>query len=297
MEKAFFDFDKKSGELARQDAINKIYDHPQFVESLYKIGMNDESIKKYASCLLQYSQDRVYCKNCPGLEECEKTNPHLTTKLSYKNNHLIQDLQPCKLLIKEMALEKSFKVHDFPSDYFKASIKTLDKNNKRLSAVIKLSNFITQNEFSWIYLKGSNKSGKSYLAATLSLEYIRKKKGSACFIDTPSRTSECNLHFYKNKDAYLDDIYLYSTCDVLVFDNFGDELKSDVVRDDVILTILSNRNDNKLLTIFVSSYDISDIVDMYNKSRYAKEKALQIGKLISSNAGKEINLGSLPIYK
>ncbi len=89
---------------------------------------------------------------------------------------------------------------------------------------------------------------------------------------------------------------LYCNCDVLVFDDFGNEFKNDLIRDSIIFEIISKRSAAHLFTIFTSDFSIEDIVTLYSTSKSAALRAKQIGRLIKNNAQEEINLGEISIY-
>jgi len=281
----------------KQSMIDEAFKHVEIIEKLHNIGLTNELIVKNISRLYEFIMDECYCANCPGLDKCEKENPHLSFKVSYQNENIVKEMVPCKKIVKEMILQKSFINSDFSYDWFKNSLKTMDHTGQRLKAFEIYNAYLKNNEFSWLYLTGEKDTGRSYFAATLAIDYAKKTKKSVAFINAKERFSELNAYYYKQIQDYYDVMNKFMTCPLLVIDDFGDELKSDVIRDEIVLKLLAYRAENKLMTIFTSKYSINDIVDMYNKSNYAKEKALTIGRLIKKCAKNEIKLGAIPIYR
>ena len=79
-------------------------------------------------------------------------------------------------------------------------------------------------------------------------------------------------------------------------DDFGNEFKTDFIRDAIIFQIISNRASKKVFTIFTSDFTIDEIQELYSTSKAGAIRARQIANLIKGSAGKEINLGDLSIY-
>ena len=54
---------------------------PTAVRYIAKLGIPETDIDDNIIKIHDFVSDVKYCKNCPGLEKCNKTNPHLTTKI------------------------------------------------------------------------------------------------------------------------------------------------------------------------------------------------------------------------
>ena len=293
--KSYVSIKKENEDL--ESILDEMYSHESSIKKLYDIGFNDEIIKANAIKLYDFVLCDFHCSKCKGINKCSKEPSFISTKINIINGEIIEDVEHCKQLTKHLLLKEIFNIHDFPGEWLNNSIKNIDKTGPRLKAFTIFNDYLKNNIFNWIYLYGGHNNGKSYFAATLAVEYAKAKKKSVAYLDAEIRFNEYNFLYHTNKKEFDDVLYRYATCDLLVIDNFGLENKSDVIRDQFLLNLLKSRDADKLLTIFVSTYKISDIIDMYNKSRFAQDKAIKIGKLIAKNTHGEINLGSLPIYQ
>ena len=89
---------------------------------------------------------------------------------------------------------------------------------------------------------------------------------------------------------------LYSTCQVLIIDDFGSEFKNDFIRDAILMQIIVKRSAKKLFTIFTSDYTIDQIETLYSTNKIAQIQAERIFKIIRNECKKEISLGDVGVY-
>ena len=64
--------------------------------------------------------------------------------------------------------------------------------------------------------------------------------------------------------------------DLLVLDAFGDEYKSDFVRDTFVYPLLQERAYSNKITIINSNFTIKEIVSMYNLAKASAPKVRQL---------------------
>ena len=271
-------------------------DCPTAKKYIASLKVEDEVIDKNINKIYDFVSDINACKKCPGMSKCTKNNPYLVTKIIYVDGILDRQLVPCKELVKRNEFLHEFRIRDFEDSWLESKIRTLDSSNARAKALKKYSNYVKSESASWIYLVGEQNSGRSYLAATFAVDLANRKKGPICYINTAKRVKELSDAIYKNNERFQRLMELYSTCDVLVFDDFGNEFKNDLIRDSIIFEIISKRSAAHLFTIFTSDFSIDDIVTLYSTSKSAALRAKQIGRLIKNNAQEEINLGEMSIY-
>ena len=262
----------------------------KYVNSL-KIPENvvDEEIVK----IYDFVTDLKVCKNCPGLSSCPKDTPALCTRITYKDGVVGRELVPCKKYLEEIKFEKSFIVRDFDVEWLKSDLRKIDRLTGRKEAIEKYNKHYKDEPDTWIYLKGDNGSGRSYLAANLAIDAARKQRGPVAFLDVPSRfkllASKKDLDFKKMLD-------LWTSVPVLVLDDLGNEYKSDYVRENILFPILNLRSKNHLFTIFTSDFSIAEIATMYTTNAASKPKADQIKRLLKRMCGEELNQGELAVY-
>ena len=253
----------------------------------------DENIVK----IFDFVSDINYCKKCPGVKKCAKANPLLCIKIVYDHGEIDRQLVPCKELLKQITFKKQFQVMDFPEEWLDSTLRNIDRNAGRDLALERYHSFIKEKDNSWIYLSGSKNSGRSYFAAALVVDAARKDRGPICYLNTTSRLREFNdLGYGKKKDEFDRKLEQYSNVPILVLDDFGNEFKTDFVRDAILFPILSTRASKRLLTIFTSDFSIDEVETLYSTSKAGAIRAKQISRLIKSMSGEEINLGDIAIY-
>ncbi|MCR5505377.1 MAG: ATP-binding protein [Bacilli bacterium] len=260
-------------------------------------GIPEKVIDEEITKVYDFVSDLNYCKNCPGVKKCAKDNPMLCTRIVYTSGVLERQLVPCKEIIKRMNFERLFEVRDFPEEWLDINFKEdVDNNAGRKAALGRYRNYLVKGINNWIYLTGNKRSGRSYLAAAMVVDAAKRGKGPICFLDSSLRIRQLNDMSLKRKEDFQKLLDYYANVPILVFDDFGNEFKTDFIRDAIIFQILSNRQSKKLITIFTSDFSFDDIQELYSTSKAGAIRARQIAGILKEEAGKEINLGEIAIY-
>ena len=297
MEKLKVNFEVKEDEDILSQMKKEFYDCAAAVKYCKEIGIPEEMIDDNITKIFDFVCDINYCKRCPGVKECHKNNPLLISKVIFKNGVVSNQLVPCKALLKQMSFEKQFKVRDFPEEWFNKTLRDLDASAERKLALKKYADFIKGGYSGWIYLNGGIGTGKSFFAAVISIDAANRNLGPICFMNCSSRIREMSELTYKKTSDLQDYINKYSTVPILVLDDFGNEFKSDFIRDAIIYPILSYRASKNLFTIITSDFTIDEIKVMYGINKPGEIRARQIANLLSNQCGEEINLGDLKIHQ
>ena len=270
---------------------------PQAIKYCNELNIPSEVIDKNIVKVFDFVSDINYCNKCPGVKKCNKQNPLLCTKIIYSHGELDRQLVPCKELLKQIAFKNQYVIRDFEDDWLDASLRSIDRNQGRDVALMRYRDFLKTKDNSWIYLTGNKNSGRSYFAAALTVDSARRERGPICFLNSTLRLRELNdLGYGKKKEDFDKKLELYSNVPILVLDDFGNEFKTDFVRDAILFPILSTRASKRLMTIFTSDFTIEDIEALYGTSKAGAIRAKQIARLIKSMSGEEINLGEISIY-
>lgn len=273
---------------------------PSAVKYINSLGIPSEVVKDNITKVFDLVSDINYCKNCPGIKECQKVNPRMVTKIIYYEGYVDRQLTPCKQLMKRIEFEKQFIYRDFDDHILDKNLKDIQAiTNKGRAAFIKrYMAFKKDDDTSWIYLTGAEGTGRSFLASIVAVDIARRGKGPIAFINSMNRINELRelSNDYRAKNDFQRRISILSGVPVLVIDDFGNEYKNDIVRDTILFPILQKRASRRLFTIFTSDFPIEDIVEMYSTSKAAGIRARQIGKLIKSMSKEEIDLGDISIY-
>ena len=272
------------------------YNCKKAVAYVKKLGIPDELVDQYIDIFYDFAKDLNYCDRCPGLEDCQKDNPLLCTKVTYTDGFVERQLTPCKKLLEKMHLKNQFIVKDFSDDWFSSDLKKLNNNAGRKEAVRRYLDFLKNGSNQWLYLTGEQNTGRSFVAATIVIDAAKKERGPVGFINCAKRFKQLADMNYRNPELFQKTINAYSTVPVLVLDDFGNEYKNEFERDGILFEILSRRASEKLFTIFTSDFTIEEIITLYSTNKAATVRAKQIGKIITNNAKEEINLGDISIY-
>ena len=279
----------------RQKLMEEYLACPSAVKYIKSLGIPNELVEQNIDKISDMVRDINTCRRCPGISKCEKGSPRVITKILYRNGRITTELTPCKRVLERIDILSQFKMTDFDLDWIGSELTNLDPSKGRKQALMKYTMYSEDKSDQWLYLTGSQNSGRSFFAATLTMDLARKKKGPICFINSPIRLKSLNSDSYNNKEKFANDFELLSSCPVLVIDDFGNEFKNDY---GVLLQILIKRSGKKLFTIFTSDYSMSEVAELYSAS--SKSNAIQakrILEILEKNCKKEINLGELPVYQ
>ena len=132
--------------------------------------------------------------------------------------------------------------------------------------------------------------------SVFSKTLIDRNKCKVAYLDTPNRIRELNDLYFINKDAFQEELNNLINVDVLILDDFGNEYKNEIVRDNIVFPLLNERLRKHLLTCFVSSYSLNDIIKMYSLKDNKSPKATQLGEVIQLLSN-EIKIESIPFRK
>ncbi|MCQ2794378.1 MAG: hypothetical protein MJ207_03400 [Bacilli bacterium] len=268
----------------------------QLMRYLSTHGLNtDELIRSNISAITRFKEDRDYCKKCPGFALCNKERPHYVLDLTYDGFMVNNDLKPCKHKLDDMIQDEAYLVRDFPAEWRDSTIPLMDKSKQRLKLIKRYKEALDAHA-NWLFITGNHRSGKSFVAATLINYFNQIKKRPVAFINYPNRVKELLDLSYGNKEDFFKLMGLYSTVDLLVLDDFGNEYKSEYIRDSVTLAILNERARLGLMTIFTSEFSYEDLANMYALNASGRARGKQLKNLLEDLAGEAIDISNVGVY-
>lgn len=276
-----------------------LYACPSAVKFCRDQGMTDELMDENITKLYDFVRDVNYCRKCPGLRKCKKDNPYLITKVVYSYGNVETQLIPCPEILKRVTFERQFVVRDFPDDWLDVTMGDIDKSREKTQAYANHMSYLRNEEYNWLYLTGGIGSGKSYLAAAMSIDLAKrglKGKCPICFINASKRFLELSDLNKQKSDEFKKKLELYSTVPILIIDDFGHEYKNDFIRDAIVNEIITTRCNKRLYTIFTSNFTLDEIEVLYSTTNAGAIMAKQIVKTIKAMCKSEINLGDLKLY-
>lgn len=277
--------------------LSEIKNEKMFDEFIKENNITDEEIKNSASKFLKVKEDKQKCVNCKG--KCHKTPEKIQMNLVFDTETRLVDIDfsTCDFFKKINALKKEYLRIDFPLSYLEYDYaKELTSNDfykSRSQLIAKLNKILKENTSKGIFLKGNNKIGKSFIMALFSKKYLEKNNTKVAFCASDDIFKELMDLNFQDKDATRDLLNDLINIDLLVLDGFGNEYKSDFVRDNFVYPLLASRFEKNKLTMFTSNFSIKDITDMYSTNVASKPKAKQLSSLLS-NMCEEVELNSYP---
>lgn len=105
------------------------------------------------------------------------------------------------------------------------------------------------------WLKGNFGVGKTYLSIAF-LNKLAEKSNKVAYLFLPDFALSFVSNFQENV-TFLNRIEFYKNANVLLIDDIGSEKTSEWFRNNILLTILNYREQNKKLTLFTSNISIN----------------------------------------
>ncbi len=286
------DFSKYISELVAQ-----LKDDKDVYDSLKPFNFSVKEVKDNIAKLTEYKDDFNYCKNCPGINKCEKNNPLTSVRIVKEGNYVNLQLSPCKKMVEKMEIDSHYICSDFPDEWKSYSLSELDLNTNNRRLIIKNFKDILNNSGHWMYLKGSKRVGKSFILVILANQFISSGYGKVAVASFPKLVSFLADLSYKYKNDFNNQMNILSNVPLLILDNFGDEYKNEYIRDTIVIPLLNERVSKKLPTFFASEFSIKDVCSMYNVGKVSGSiRAKQLQNILVSMCEKEIDLGETSIY-
>ena len=267
-------------------------------ESLKPLGLTNKEVRDNIGKLADYQEDFNICKNCPGFDKCPKKTPHISTYVYKDGSYLTTRSEPCKKLIEEMELDSKYVAKDFPQEWKKSVVKNLDLSENRRPLIKEFVNIAKGKSHKWLYVKGNHKVGKSFVLVTFANEFIAQGLGQVAVINAAKQFKALADIAYSDKETFKKTIDLLCNVPLLVIDDFGQEYKNELIRDQIVLAILNERSHNDKLTFFSSEFTIDEIQQLYSLGRNGGAiRGKQLGNLLNDMCIKEFDLTGASIYK
>lgn len=249
--------------------------HPDISRSAYKRSMNR---------LDQYVREWAHCDQCPGLERCPNLvkghQPHLVPYAGYVDLHL----RPCALK-RQADAEKErlskIRSHYIPKDVLMTTFENLELDATRDEAIFAAMKFASEynpNErHHGLYFYGGFGVGKSSIAGAMAQELARR--------DIPVYMVYVPEFFRELKGAIQsgtseEKVEELKQVAVLIFDDFGAEMMSPWLRDEIIGSILQYRVSEGMPTVFTTNLSYDDLEEHLAYSHKSGFEALKAGRIM-----------------
>lgn len=280
-------------------ALKRIKEDDFYKDIISCYDLSDDEIIASASKLLKFKEDRLKCKSCSG--KCNKIPKLLQFELVFDDETRKFDIEfnTCDLYKKSLLKRRKFLKQDFPDNYleydFYQELIHNDYANERKKVLKAFAEILNKTKNNSIYLYGDSRMGKTFISSLFASKYVEDNNSIASFCSSSDIFNELKDLNFQDKNAckvLLDELI---NVDLLVIDGFGNEYKSDFIRDTYVYPILNERSINNKLTIITSNFTIDEITSMYLLSKASAPKVRQLKSLLS-NEFKYLELTGYP-YK
>lgn len=136
----------------------------------------------------------------------------------------------------------------------------------------------TENDVNGYYLYGDLGVGKSYLAACVSNRMAKEGK-SVAFVHVPTLFNHLKQQFGNNK-AQEQTLNQLRKTKLLVLDDLGAEPITAWGRDEILLSILNDRLENRRKTIITSNYKPEMLYDLYRLDTRGVSDEIRSNRLV-----------------
>ncbi|MEJ6400503.1 primosomal protein DnaI [Nicoliella lavandulae] len=262
--------DKFGDKFNYQSLMREAYNDPDVQAFVKAHSISNESIRRSASKIYEYVQQKNKSANHDGLI------PGYHPKLVYNGQMIDVTYVPTLATIekqKSKQLKERVKSIAMPKVIQNASLNDFDYKNKYFSTrspiMVYASNFTsdypeTDHFIPGMYISGSFGIGKTFLIGAIANE-LAEDGISSLLVHFPSFAHEMKESISDNTGgAKLDAV---KKAPILMLDDIGADSISDWVRDEVLGLILEYRMQNELPTFFTSNYTIDDLKDAYLSGR------------------------------
>jgi primosomal protein DnaI len=245
-----------------------------------KLNLTKEDVFKEAIIFLEWLKDYKYCKDCKGLQMCNKG--HLGYRLDIDEN-LQQSLVPCEYLQSKenlIAHKRNYLLCDLSDKNLTTSLDEIDLSNEpaHYRDIVNITKqWVKHLPKKGLYFYGGLGVGKTYLASAICNDLARKGYKVA-FVNYPKLCSDIrnNVTEYDYVDSRIRKLRRAA---LLVIDDIGAESVTNYIRDDILFPILDYRMEHELRTIFTSNCDLESLKERMTLSKGGEEdetKALRI---------------------
>lgn len=279
-----------------EKSFNDLKEDTEVYNQIKLLNVTNKIVKDNIAAFLEFQEDAHYCAKCPGVANCTKERPHFQLRLSFDGKFLERSYAPCEKILKKWEEDVQYPLCDFPAEWRQASFSNMNVTAERTEVVVAADKVIQGESKRWLFLSGNPRTGKSYLAATIANELIHAKKGPIAYINTPTRLKELTDMAFEQKEAFRKTLDLYINVPVLILDDFGNEYKSDYVRDTILFPILSERSKNEKITLFTSDFTFDEIAKMYGGNASSQIRSNQLKRLLLAMCKAPIELKGLSVY-
>lgn len=240
---------------------------PQIQKWLKQYQQPERIIYEHTGKFMDFMRRKEFCNQCKGLKFCVQPQPGYCLSL-YMDDILMERLEPCAYQlaqVNDFAHKKQYRICDCSDAMLRVDLGKLDvskESNEYKSMLMEIIMEIRKEKLDkGIYFYGRPGVGKSFLAAGIT-NYFAKQGKTCAFIHIPTLIGDLKLLF-QDKSALDHKLNLIKNVDVAVFDDIGGETVSAWSRDEILLSLLNERMEQRRYTLFTSNYSQSELQEHF----------------------------------
>lgn len=230
--------------------------------------------------IIEIINNKRLCSNCRDLMECkQKIEGHY---LSIMDNNL--SYIPCQFQLERHELNKKYDslVYTTNKNLILPKSKDLLMYPNRKEILLHIKSLLSNESEKGLYIYGAIGVGKTYILETLLNTYLERKVKCAYIMLNDLYNELRPLSYSKNnedKDELNRIINRLKNVSVLIIDDIGAERNEQVLRDNILYTVLDYRMKNNKITHFSSNYDYKDLEEHFSISSASLKEEIK-GKRI-----------------
>lgn len=273
---------KPVSSIGFSDVVASLLQDPIVRKKMNELHVDSSFVEKNIPLFLTYQESMHACKRCKGMDFCTLNPPFHTMDLFIDDSDILnRTYGHCHFLIEQEKIKNGYLCRDFPEESLSLSLERMENKEDAAAFSKKCANAIRDKMHPWVYLNGDTGAGKTMLAVATTNRLVRFGC-SITFLDCVKRFDEFKNLSIKNKALFEKTMNQVASSEILVLDDFGNEYKSDYVRDQILMPLLSYRAKKSLPTFFTSNYSLDEIKTLYSTSRSGSIIAKRLVSLIES---------------
>ena len=254
--------------FGRNEILKKVLQNKEINEIVNNEKLDLNFVDNNLSYLLSYDLKIKKCLNCNGLSECKQASQGYQPKISYDGEKFEADYVPCKYLDSlQQTVDKSRNLKLISCNFSSFNFENVFVNQNRQEVLLQIKKCINNYESGRIskglYIHGQYGCGKTYLLGYLA-KNLAENNHKVIFAYYPDlvRMMKSAISTGELEDL----IEELKEIEVLVLDDFGGEMLTSFIRDEVLGAILQDRMTNNRLTFMSSNLNEKLLFDHLKES-------------------------------
>ena len=99
--------------------LNELKSDEEIYRSIKEQNMTVKEVKENIARLIEYKEDHDYCKNCPGIDKCQKQFPHFAKSIRFDKqiNYLYVNNVACHKYMEKIILDSLYERFAAPNEW------------------------------------------------------------------------------------------------------------------------------------------------------------------------------------